>query len=147
MIRATYRPSRAIPRDSGCRPPSANNVQEGVDYICNYCSCSCGVLRGITQYGSLNAVARSDFFVTLDEILCTGCEVCVDRCQFHALSFKDGLCHVDLNYCFGCGVCVSTCPSGALQLRQKSGSEIEAPPVSEKEWRQLRTEAREKDGK
>ena len=64
---------------------SANNVQEGVDYICNCCSCSCGVLRGITEYGSLNAVARSDFFVQIDESTCTGCGACVDRCQFNAL--------------------------------------------------------------
>jgi electron transport complex protein RnfB len=121
---------------------SANNVQDGVDYICNCCACSCGVLRGITQYGSLDAVAGSDFFVEIDDTACTGCSACIDRCQFKALKMIDELCQVDLDYCYGCGLCVSTCPSGALQLKKKSGSEIETPPRSENEWRKLREEAR-----
>lgn len=124
---------------------SANNVQHGVDYICNCCTCSCGVLRGLSQYGSLSAVARSDFFVKVDDTECTGCSVCIDRCQFKALKLIDGLCHVDINYCFGCGVCVSSCSSGALKLIKKAESEIEPPPLSEDEWRKLRMKARNMD--
>jgi len=124
---------------------SANNVQDGVDYICNCCACSCGVLRGITEYGSLSAIARSDFFVECDETECTGCGLCVDRCQFGALSIADELCQVDLDYCFGCGLCVSACSTDALHLRKKSGSEIEKPPRTEDEWMKLRAEARKAD--
>ncbi|MFC1569086.1 4Fe-4S binding protein [bacterium] len=121
---------------------STNNVQEGVDYICNCCTCSCGVLRGVSEYGSLNAVARSDFFVQIDESLCTGCGVCVDRCQFNALKMVDETAAADLTFCFGCGLCVTTCPSHALRLIKKPDSEIEEPPASEEDWRELRLKAR-----
>jgi len=126
---------------------STNNVQDGVDYICNCCSCSCGVLRGITEYGSLNGMARSDFYVTLEESNCTGCGICIDRCQFGALNMgADGIVEVDLARCFGCGLCVSSCASGALTLRQKSESELESPPKTEEEWRILRVEGRKAMG-
>lgn len=123
---------------------STNNVQDGVDYICNCCACSCGVLRGITEYGSLNAVAASDFVVSLEEATCTGCGICVDRCQFRALEMgKNGVCSLDSERCFGCGLCVSTCPSEALKLKQKSEDERTPPPVDETAWRKMRMSARE----
>jgi len=124
---------------------STNNVQKGVTYICNCCSCSCGILRGLTEYGHLNAVGRSDFYIEVDHGLCTGCGACIDRCQFKALAIDDGdgLCHVDLVRCYGCGICISACPVEALSLKQKPASEIEPPAVTESEWRENRAKARE----
>ncbi len=124
---------------------STNNVQKGVTYICNCCSCSCGILRGLTEYGHLNAVGRSDFFVEIDHESCTGCGACIERCQFKALEIndEDGLCHVDLVRCFGCGICISACPAEALSLKQKPSSEIEPPAETESEWRENRAKARE----
>lgn len=122
---------------------STGNVQRGITYICNCCTCSCGVLRGMAEFGHLNAVGRSDFFVEIDEDLCTGCGNCLDRCQFHALSLRDDVCEVDPRRCYGCGVCVSSCPVEALSLKQKPEQEIEAPPDSENEWRQIRIKERE----
>ncbi len=121
---------------------STNNIQKGVAYICNCCTCSCGVLRGIVQYGNLNSVASSDFYAVVDKNLCTGCGTCVDRCQFNALRIEADACRVDRSCCFGCGLCVSTCPAQAIQLRQKPAPEIEPPPETEEEWRLLRTQAR-----
>lgn len=123
---------------------STTNVQEGVSYICNCCSCACGVLRGLTQYGSLDAMDRSGYTVDLDPDLCTGCGVCADRCQFHALSLENGICSVDLIRCYGCGLCISTCPSGALTLKMRAESEIEPPPVNEEAWFEKREEGRKK---
>ncbi|KKM63878.1 hypothetical protein LCGC14_1507100, partial [marine sediment metagenome] len=37
---------------------STNNAQEDVWYICNCCTCSCGVLRGIAEYGSFTLTMR-----------------------------------------------------------------------------------------
>ncbi len=112
-----------------------NNVQDEVSYICNCCSCSCGVLRGFTEHGSLNSVAQSDFFVKIDEELCTGCENCLDRCNFDALKITDDICKVDLSLCFGCGLCINECPEEAMSLIQKDKSEIKAPPPKEKDWK------------
>ncbi|GAH73355.1 unnamed protein product, partial [marine sediment metagenome] len=61
---------------------STNNTQEEVNYICNCCTCSCGVLRGMVKYGSLDSIARSDFYAVADQNLCNACEICIDRCLF-----------------------------------------------------------------
>ncbi len=120
---------------------STNNAQEDVYYICNCCICSCGVLRGIVEYGSLNSIARSDFFARMDEDLCTGCEDCIDRCQFNALKMDGDICVVDRTFCFGCGLCVTSCPSGALSLEQKNPEELVPPPQNDKAWREKRAKA------
>jgi ferredoxin len=123
---------------------STGNAQKGLTYICNCCTCSCGILRGMAEYGYLNAVGRSDFYAAVDETLCTGCSTCVDRCQFKALEVQegDGICKVDRQRCYGCGLCVSTCPTEALYLEQKPAAEIETPPLSESKWREERARAR-----
>jgi electron transport complex protein RnfB len=123
---------------------STRNVQKEVTYICNCCTCSCSILKGLVQYGQLNAVGRSDFFAAVDENLCSGCTTCIDRCQFNALEVSDGVCKVDRSRCYGCGLCVSTCPTEALGLKPKPAAEIESPPVSESRWREMRTSARSK---
>ncbi len=119
---------------------STNNIQEGVDYICNCCSCCCGVLQGMIEYGSPNAVAGSNFYAFVDKTLCKGCGICIDRCQFKALSLEDDICNINIDRCYGCGLCVSTCPTHAMQLIPKS--EPESPPLSETEWREQRTKSR-----
>lgn len=123
---------------------STGNKQKGVTYICNCCTCSCSILRGIAEYGELNAMGRSDFYAVVDETLCTGCEACIDRCQFKALEVSDehGVCNVNRSRCYGCGLCISTCPSEALSLKQKPAHEIEPPPLSESEWREKRAKSR-----
>jgi H+/Na+-translocating ferredoxin:NAD+ oxidoreductase subunit B len=122
---------------------STNNVQDGVTYICNCCTCSCGILRGIAEFGHVNAVGSSDFLAVVDAELCTGCSLCVERCQFKALEIKDDLCVVDTPRCYGCGQCITVCPTEAIQLRQKETSQIQTPPVSEKQWQKVRSAARE----
>lgn len=126
---------------------STGNKQKGVTYICNCCTCSCSILRGIAEYGELNAMGQSDFYAVVDETLCTGCEACIDRCQFKALEVSDehGVCKVNLSRCYGCGLCVSTCPTEALSLKQKPAHEIEPPPLSESEWREKRAKSRKLD--
>ncbi|MCK4699635.1 MAG: 4Fe-4S binding protein, partial [Bacteroidales bacterium] len=111
------------------------------NYICNCCTCSCGVLRGIAEYGCLNSVARSDFHAVVDKDLCNACEICIDRCQFNALQMIDDICIVDTSFCFGCGLCVTSCSTGALSLEQKDTKELVPPAISEKEWREKREKA------
>lgn len=123
---------------------STNNAQKDVSYICNCCSCSCGVLQGIAKYGNLNSVARSDFYAVVDEELCNACEICVDRCQFNALEILDDVCSINTSFCFGCGLCVTTCISGALSLQKKNSEEITPPPLSENEWREKREKSMKK---
>lgn len=117
---------------------STSNTRDEVTYICNCCICSCGVLRSIVEYGSKSSIARSDFYAFVDSILCSGCEVCVDRCQFNAISMVDGVSVVDVSNCYGCGLCITTCPENAISLRLKSPEELTPPPATEEEWRVIR---------
>ncbi len=124
---------------------STSNIQRGVTYICNCCTCSCGVLRGIAEYGHLNAIAASDFAATVASSLCSGCGLCVDRCQFGAISCDNEIAVIDKKFCIGCGLCVTQCPADALALQPKSSSETSPPPETEAEWRTLRAESRKKN--
>ena len=122
---------------------STSNVREDVTYICNCCSCSCGILRGMTEYGYTDAVAKSDFYARVDESLCIGCESCIGRCPFKALEMSEGVVKVDRDRCYGCGLCVTVCPSKALALVLKAPCEIIAPPQTEADWLTERAKSRQ----
>lgn len=121
---------------------TVKNYQNGVDFICNCCSCSCAILRGIAEFGHLNAVGKSGYIVSVDENLCTGCSICVDRCHFKALTIVDGVCKKEESRCFGCGVCVLTCPTQALSLVSRPIETIDPLSVTEKEWQEKRVVGR-----
>jgi Pyruvate/2-oxoacid:ferredoxin oxidoreductase delta subunit len=120
---------------------SVSNDQRGSSYICNCCTCSCGILRGISELGIANAVAKSAFINQVDEDLCINCEDCLDFCQFDALSI-DVIAQVDQLRCVGCGVCVPTCPEGALFLVRRPEKEIVPVPASRSDWMQQRAAVR-----
>jgi len=120
---------------------TVSNNQEGLWYICNCCTCSCGILRGMADLGIANVVARSPFVNQVDEDLCIGCGECVEYCQFDALTLDD-IIHVDGVRCVGCGVCVPVCPQEALALVRRPDKEISLPPVTEEDWRIERAAAR-----
>lgn len=120
---------------------TVGNRQEDVFYICNCCTCSCGLLRGIAEFGMANVVARSSFVNKVDEYLCTGCGLCEEYCQFDAL-ITDQIAVVDENRCVGCGVCVINCPDGALYLDRRPDREISEVPVSDFDWGMKRAASR-----
>ncbi len=121
---------------------SVNNAQSEVFYVCNCCTCSCGVLRGMVEFGSENSIARSDFYSVVDSDQCTGCEVCIERCHFNAMTIVDGICVVDTGQCYGCGLCINSCDFEALSLVQKLPAEIKAPPANDAAWREIRAQKR-----
>ncbi len=124
---------------------STSNTRDEVTYICNCCTCSCGILRAMIEYGSEHTIARSDFYAVLDQDLCSGCEACLNRCQFGALSMDDGVCRIERAKCFGCGLCVTSCPEEAISMVMKEHAELDRIPVNEKEWRAMRSESRSFD--
>jgi ferredoxin len=82
--------------------------------ICNCCACCCGAMQA--HRSGTPMLASSGYVSHVDADLCVGCGVCVDFCQFGALSVEDGAAVVDAAACMGCGVCVSQCAQGALAL-------------------------------
>jgi Na+-translocating ferredoxin:NAD+ oxidoreductase subunit B len=121
---------------------TVGNYRDGIDYICNCCSCCCGILRGIAQYGIASAVAHSDFVLVVDAGACTGCNNCIERCQFNALAAADGVVAVDYHHCMGCGVCVAACGTDALHLEPRPAKEISPPPMGLSEWGAMREASR-----
>jgi electron transport complex protein RnfB len=120
---------------------SVSNNQKDTWYICNCCTCSCGVLRGMAEMGIANVVASSAFVNTVDETLCNACGLCVDNCQFDALTLVDTAV-VNSTRCVGCGVCVNTCADHALVLVRRPEEEIKPVPVSMSDWGMQRAEVR-----
>ena len=114
---------------------SVSNNQQGIHYICNCCTCSCGILRGMAELGIANVIARSSYVNQVDDLLCNGCETCLDDCQFGALSMgDDGIVQVNAVRCVGCGVCVPQCPNDALGMVLRPEEELVVPPATIKEW-------------
>ncbi len=124
---------------------SVSNNQKGTWYICNCCTCSCGILRGMAELGIANVVARSAFVNQVDAELCLGCEDCLQACQFGALALEADLMQVDQVRCVGCGVCVPTCPENALSLVRRPEKEILPVPETDFNWMQARAAARGQD--
>jgi ferredoxin len=84
--------------------------------ICNCCSCCCGAMQAVRNGSPM--IISSGYTCQLDQELCIDCDVCVDFCQFDALSTQEGTLILDHQTCMGCGVCVSVCPVGALSLKR-----------------------------
>jgi electron transport complex protein RnfB len=121
---------------------TTGNYRDGHTYICNCCTCSCGILRGMAEFGVLSAVARAPFEAQVAEDLCAACGDCVARCQFQALSLGDGGAVVDRLRCVGCGQCVSVCATGALQMRRRPAHEVAPLPADEAAWLAQRAHTR-----
>ncbi|MFM8320416.1 MAG: ATP-binding protein [Chloroflexota bacterium] len=121
---------------------SVSNVRDELTYICNCCTCACGILRGVSELGLANVVAHSAFVNRVDPALCIGCEECLPACQFKALALQEYVMQVDENRCTGCGVCVPTCAQGALSLARRPEAEVQPVPASEHDWRMQRARAR-----
>jgi Pyruvate/2-oxoacid:ferredoxin oxidoreductase delta subunit len=121
---------------------TVSNSQEDIGYLCNCCTCSCGVLRGIAEMGMANIVARSAFVNTVDAAVCSGCETCLDYCQFNTLTMEDGITVVNEMTCMGCGVCVPFCETEAMTLVRRPDEEVLQIPVTKEDWGIERAEAR-----
>lgn len=120
---------------------SVSNNQQGLWYICNCCSCACGILRSMVELGIANVIASSAFVLQVDEELCNACGACVERCQFNALSM-DMVAEVDRVRCVGCGVCTVVCPEGAMSLVRRPEEEIKEIPVTLMDWMEERAQRR-----
>jgi len=92
--------------------------------LCNCCRCCCTIWHyaDIRQVPMDEIFAKSRYEARVDVDLCAGCEDCLDRCQFDAITMQDIPGHkaskavVNPDKCWGCGVCTLVCPSDALKM-------------------------------
>ena len=101
-----------------------SNTQQGMDTICNCCSCCCIFLESVHALG-LHGHQPSNYILTIQAETCKGCGLCVERCPMKALHMEDSpqarnragkVSVLDPKNCIGCGVCAHKCPSRSLSL-------------------------------
>jgi len=75
----------------------------------------------------------SNFRAKVDIEACTGCGLCMKRCQVDAIVLKGTpkKAVIGETRCIGCGLCVTTCPADAIQL-VPTGRET-VPPKDEED--------------
>jgi Pyruvate/2-oxoacid:ferredoxin oxidoreductase delta subunit/predicted transcriptional regulator len=97
----------------------AQNTRGLGHVICNCCSDCCLNWTSI-RHGTGKFIAPSRFRAVVQPEDCTGCELCIDRCFFEALSMdqEDRLAVVESKSCMGCGVCQVICPTEAVVMRE-----------------------------
>lgn len=101
---------------------TTTNSQKRPQFICNCCTCSCLILRGLTEMHNPRAFAKSNFIAQKDDTTCTLCKKCIDICPFDCyyyhwphddeperIGFKE-------DRCVGCGLCAYHCPVDAITL-------------------------------
>jgi electron transport complex protein RnfB len=95
----------------------SSNTSENIGFICNCCSCHCGIVQSLIKDSFMPGMgAVSSFIMMVDEEKCMGCGDCIDRCPVQVLSMQDDIVVMDADHCIGCGLCVSTCPTEALRM-------------------------------
>ncbi|NPV59335.1 MAG: 4Fe-4S binding protein [Actinobacteria bacterium] len=109
-----------------------NNVQERLTFVCNCCTCCCGLLRMSLEWGNPPVFTSSGFAPVVDEDLCNGCGVCAEeRCPARAIRVEEEKAAVDIEKCIGCGLCVTGCPNDALRLLALG--DFQEPPATTSE--------------
>ena len=113
------------------------NVQRGVNFICNCCGCCCEALIAQRRFASLHPIHTTNFMPRVEEAACSGCGACVSACPIEAMSLVSAndphaplrrRAKVDESICLGCGVCVRACRRGGLSLRPRPARVV--TPVS-----------------
>ena len=109
-----------------CQP--FNTVNPGG--MCNCCGDCCAQLRTLKKHPRPVEMVVTNHYALVDEDLCVGCEVCLDRCQIDAITMGDqDTAQVNLDRCIGCGLCVTTCDVEAMTLEPKSSGDRREPPA------------------
>ena len=110
--------------EAGLVNQPANMINPGG--MCNCCEDCCGVLRALNRLPNPGVMVHNRYWAVVDQEECTGCEVCLDRCQMNAIEIEDTA-RIDSDRCIGCGLCVTTCPVDAIRLDEKP-KELQVPP-------------------
>ncbi|MBC8313182.1 MAG: CoB--CoM heterodisulfide reductase iron-sulfur subunit A family protein [Candidatus Cloacimonetes bacterium] len=76
---------------------------------------------------SIDKIHHLPIVATVDEDLCSGCEICIGTCPYSAREIDEEkkIAIVNEVLCEGCGSCVSACPSSASQQKNFTDGQFE----------------------
>ncbi len=102
------------------------NIQNGVNFICNCCPCCCEAMIAAQRFGHEHPVHTSNFIARV-EPNCSGCGRCLATCPVKIISLEaeqaDGSgrkqAKIDEELCLGCGVCTRNCRLSALTMQPR----------------------------
>ncbi|MHA1297921.1 MAG: ATP-binding protein [Candidatus Helarchaeota archaeon] len=102
------------------------NTIDKQGFICNCCTCCCGILSMAVKYNYWDIFQKTDYVPVIDEDKCIKCKKCINICPFYALTYQTGEKEdksedkilVREEVCIGCGVCASNCSKDAITLKK-----------------------------
>jgi electron transport complex protein RnfB len=65
-----------------------SNTRDRVDFICNCCSCCCGLMGTVTRLGGEAMDIASNFHAVVDAESCVPCGLCADACPVEAIAME-----------------------------------------------------------
>ena len=111
------------------------NLRRESMFVCNCCSCCCGFLRGVRDFGAQHLLLNSNYLALISGEACIACDACADgRCPMGAISKSDGTYAVEAEQCIGCGACTVVCPTNAITLVLRPRAERSTPPKDLISW-------------
>jgi len=90
-----------------------------INFMCHCCLCHCRVMKGVKYSPVPSQAVTSKFVAKIDYEACTGCGMCVDRCNMGALKLDNSTLVQDKDRCIGCGLCRYVCPFDALKMEPR----------------------------
>ncbi|MBU2549166.1 MAG: 4Fe-4S binding protein [Proteobacteria bacterium] len=99
--------------------------------LCSCCGDCCGFLRALNRHPRPASLVLSNYQAQVAPDQCSGCEICLGRCQMQAVHMDGGgVAVIDPDRCIGCGLCVTTCPEEAIKLLPKPDQARKRPSAN-----------------
>ncbi|MBI4713482.1 MAG: CoB--CoM heterodisulfide reductase iron-sulfur subunit A family protein [Planctomycetes bacterium] len=99
-----------------------------------------GAASKVLALFSKDILSKEGTVARINELLCTGCQMCINACPYKAIELKDindrqgklvrQVARVNEGLCQGCGVCVAVCPSKCPDLAGITEEQVYAELMS-----------------